>query len=59
MAIAWYDTRDGHPEIYARVVDTRGVPAGPEIRLNEFTPGPDGAHDSSGRSEVYSVFVEP
>lgn len=33
FAIAWYDTRDGHPEIYLRLVDERGEPAGPERRL--------------------------
>lgn len=33
FAAAWYDTRDGHPAIYARLLDSHGVPAGPEIRL--------------------------
>jgi hypothetical protein len=33
FAVAWYDTRDGHPEIYLRLVDERGAPAGPERRL--------------------------
>ena len=30
---AWYDTRDGHPEIYSRRLDRQGQPNGPEIRL--------------------------
>lgn len=33
FAVAWYDTRDGHPEIYSRLLDMRGRPAGPERRL--------------------------
>jgi hypothetical protein len=33
FAVAWYDTRDGHPEIYARLLDQAGEPAGPERRL--------------------------
>ena len=33
MAVAWYDTRDGHPEIYQRVLDPDGRPLGPEQRL--------------------------
>lgn len=33
FAAAWYDTRHGHAEIYARMLDARGVPAGPERRL--------------------------
>jgi hypothetical protein len=32
-AVAWYDTRDGHPEIYARLLDQEGRAAGPERRL--------------------------
>jgi hypothetical protein len=30
---AWYDTRDGHGEIYMRRLDADGQPAGPERRL--------------------------
>ncbi|MEO8256289.1 MAG: hypothetical protein ABI868_02990 [Acidobacteriota bacterium] len=33
FTVAWYDTRDGHPEIYSRRIDGRGRPAGPERRL--------------------------
>ena len=32
-AVAWYDTRDGHPEIYARTLDRSGQPSGPPRRL--------------------------
>ena len=34
---AWYDTRDGHPEIYIRVLDDRGRPAGVEHRVTHGT----------------------
>jgi hypothetical protein len=30
---SWYDTRDGHGEIYARALGPDGVPNGPERRL--------------------------
>ena len=33
LVAAWYDTRDGHPEIYLRRLDADGRPAGPELRL--------------------------
>src|SRR4051812_33873138 len=41
LAAAWYDTRDGHPEIYMRLLDDRGRPAGPERRI---THGADADH---------------
>jgi hypothetical protein len=34
---AWYDTRDGHGEIYVRRLDANGNPAGPERRLTTGT----------------------
>jgi hypothetical protein len=37
FAAAWYDTRHGHAEIYARVLDRHGAPAGPELRLTNGT----------------------
>ena len=37
FATAWYDTRDGHPEIYARLLDKQGAPLGPERRLTNGT----------------------
>jgi len=43
FAVAWYDTRDGHPEIYSRLLDKRGQPAGPEHRL---TSGTDRAYEA-------------
>src|SRR6185436_5344623 len=41
LVAAWYDTRDGHPEIYMRLLDERGRPAGPERRI---THGADADH---------------
>ena len=32
-AVAWHDTRDGHPEIYARLLDGDGHPTGSPLRL--------------------------
>ena len=34
-AVAWYDTRDGHPELYARFLDVNGDPTGPPRRLTD------------------------
>ena len=34
-AVAWHDTRDGHPEIYARLLGVNGDPTGPPRRLTE------------------------
>ena len=33
FAAAWYDTRSGNPEIYARLLDRHGAPSGPERRI--------------------------
>jgi hypothetical protein len=33
FAVAWYDQRDGNAEIYMRLLDAEGQPAGPERRL--------------------------
>jgi hypothetical protein len=33
LALAWYDTRDGNPEIYVRSLDAEGRKSGPELRL--------------------------
>jgi hypothetical protein len=44
FAAAWYDTRDGHGEIYARMLDLNGRPAGPERRL---THGSDNSYEAS------------
>lgn len=35
LVAAWYDTRDGNPEIYLRALDADGRPAGPERRLTD------------------------
>jgi hypothetical protein len=37
LAAAWYDTRDGHPEIYFRILDASGRPDGPERRVTNGT----------------------
>lgn len=34
---AWYDTRHGHGELYARLLNANGTPAGPELRLTTGT----------------------
>ena len=34
-AVAWHDTRDGHPEIYARLLDVSGHPVGLPRRLTD------------------------
>jgi hypothetical protein len=41
---AWYDTRDGNAEIYMRLLDEQGAPAGPERRL---TNGPEQSYEAS------------
>ena len=41
-AVAWHDTRDGHPEIYARLLDVDGHPTGPPRRL---TTSPDSSYE--------------
>jgi len=43
FAVAWYDTRDGHPEIYSRLLDKQGEPIGPERRM---TNGADRAYEA-------------
>jgi hypothetical protein len=44
FAVSWFDTRDGNGEIYVRVLDANGRPAGPERRL---TNGPDDSYEPS------------
>ena len=44
LAVAWYDTRDGNAEIYLRLLDEHGQPAGPERRLTET---PDASYEAS------------
>ncbi len=41
---AWYDTRDGNAEIYRRLLDESGRPAGPERRL---TNNPEDSYEPS------------
>jgi len=44
FAVAWYDKRDGNGEIYMRLLDAKGWPAGPERRL---TNSPDESYEAS------------
>ena len=44
FAVAWYDSRDGNPEIYMRLLDDSGRPSGPERRLTET---PDASYEAS------------
>jgi len=44
FAVAWYDTRDGNGEIYMRLLDNHGRPAGPERRL---TNSPEDSFEAS------------
>jgi len=53
-AVAWFDTRDGHPEIYARTLDTSGQPAGPARRL---TAGTDAAYEAALVSDGERLIV--
>jgi hypothetical protein len=46
LVVAWYDTRDGHAEIYARLLDEDGRPSGPERRLTH------------GRNDAYEADVQ-
>ena len=44
FAVAWYDTRHGNGEIYMRLLDSNGRPAGPERRL---TNSPANSYEAS------------
>ena len=44
FVVAWYDRRDGNGEIYMRLLDAKGRPAGPERRL---TNSPDDSYEAS------------
>ncbi len=37
LAVAWYDTRHGHGELYERTLDAGALPYGPEVRLTTGT----------------------
>ena len=47
LAVAWYDTRDGHGEIYQRALDADATLAGPEIRL------------TTGVNDAYEADIQP
>jgi hypothetical protein len=42
LAVAWNDTRDGNAELYARLLNAMGDPAGPERRLTNSPAGSKG-----------------
>lgn len=44
FAVTWYDTRDGNAEIYLRLLDASGRPAGAEHRL---TQSPEASYEAS------------
>jgi hypothetical protein len=44
FAVAWYDRRDGNAEIYLRLLDDTGLPAGVERRL---TQSPEASYEPS------------
>ena len=54
FAVAWYDTRDGHPEIYVRTLDGTGRPSGPERRL---TQGASAAYEADVASDGERLIV--
>ena len=51
---AWYDNRDGNAEIYMRLLDGAGQPAGPERRL---TNGPEESYEPSIESVGNGVAI--
>jgi len=44
FVVTWFDRRDGNAEIYMRLLDAKGRPAGPERRL---TDSPDDSYEAS------------
>ena len=52
--VAWYDTRDGHPELYARTLDTAGQPSSPARRL---TVGTDAAYEADVVSDGERLII--
>ena len=61
-AVAWHDTREGHPEIYTRLLDVNGHPAGPTRRLTDtpsFSYEPQLAAAGAGELVVAWYAVSP
>lgn len=54
LAVAWYDTRDGNAEIYVRLLDDEGEPAGPPERL---THDPEQSYDASVDAAGHALAV--
>jgi len=58
FAIAWYDTRDGHPEIYMRNLDARGQPASSERRLTNGSAAAYEADIAAGGDRRFIAWYE-
>jgi len=54
FTVAWYDTRDGHGEIYARAVNPDGTAGGPEHQL---TTGQNDAYEADVHALGATDFV--
>ncbi len=54
LVTAWYDMRDGHAEIYARVLDGDGRPSSPEYRL---TTGASAAYEADVQAVGTDAFA--
>lgn len=54
LVAAWYDTRDGNAELYMRLLDADGRPAGPERRL---TNGPEQSYEASLAAVADSIVI--
>jgi hypothetical protein len=54
LAVAWYDTRDGHSEIYERALAGDGHPSGPERRL---TAGTGSAYEADLQEDAGNLVV--
>lgn len=54
LAIAWYDTRDGNAEIYARALDADGGIAGSELRITT-TPAQSYEADIAPLADEFAI----
>ena len=58
FAVAWYDTRDGNPEIYLRRLNAMGEPAGQEHRLTSSPARSDDADIQPARDNFAVAWSE-
>lgn len=54
LVVAWYDTRDGNAEVYARLLDAAGQPTGDERRLT-LTPTESYEADVAATADGFAV----